>query len=111
MRRARAASTIHLELAARHVIPSRPMNRSMQHRQPPEWAPHDAVWLAWPSDAELWRDALPAARAAFVAFARAIADVAPDGHARGERLEVLVPDSENASPAAVKLSPSPTLPE
>lgn len=67
------------------------------HRQPAEWAPHDAVWLAWPSHADLWQEALPTARAAFVAFARAIADVGPDGRPRGERLDVLVPDAANES--------------
>jgi agmatine deiminase len=72
------------------------MNSSTpRYRQPAEWAPHDAVWLAWPSHANLWQDALPAAREAFVAFARGIADLDASGAARGEHLEVLVPDAAN----------------
>ena len=30
---------------------------------PAEWAPHRAMWLGFPSHAELWEDDLPAARA------------------------------------------------
>lgn len=61
--------------------------------QPAEWAEHRAVWLAWPSDVDLWAQALPDAQAAFTAMCRAIADPDPTtGAPRGERLEVLVPD-------------------
>jgi agmatine deiminase len=59
---------------------------------PAEWEPHDAVWLAWPSAADLWQENLPAAQAEFVAFCEAIADIDPvSGQARGEKLEILVP--------------------
>jgi agmatine deiminase len=50
------------------------------------------VWLAWPSDADLWGDALAPAQDEQEAFCRAIA---------GERLELLVPDD-----AAEKLARS-----
>jgi agmatine deiminase len=53
-------------------------------RQPAEWEPHAACWVAWPSAEDLWLENLAPARAAWVAMARAIAE--------GERLEVLVPD-------------------
>jgi agmatine deiminase len=74
-------------------------------RQPPEWAPHDACWVAWPSAAELWQNQLGPAQRAFVAMCTAIADVDPEaGTARGERLEVLVPDEARAREAGRALS-------
>jgi agmatine deiminase len=66
-------------------------------RQPAEWSPHDAVWLAWPSHEALWGAALPEVRRSFTAFARA---VARDG---GERLEVLCPDDAQEDLARVAL--------
>src|SRR5207237_921184 len=68
--------------------------------QPAEWARHAACWLAWPSHEDLWLANLPAAREAFVALAEAIG--------KGERLDVLVPDSEQealASRALARVSP------
>ncbi len=81
------------------------MTRSTpRYRQPAEWAPHDSVWLAWPSHADLWQEALPDARAAFIALARGIADLDESGAARGEHLEVLVLDAENEALAAEALA-------
>ena len=40
---------------------------------PAEWAPHRAMWLGFPSHADLWEDDLPAAQAEVCALARALA--------------------------------------
>lgn len=81
--------------------------REAGFHQPAEWETHEAVWLAWPSHAELWQDALPEAQSEFVALCRAIADVDPTTHLpRGERLEILVRtevDRERASAALAGL--------
>src|SRR5579859_7539563 len=55
---------------------------------PAEWSPHACTWLAWPSDAGLWREHLEPARAA---FARLAAAIAADGS--GETVNILVPDA------------------
>ncbi|HEY3889287.1 MAG TPA: agmatine deiminase family protein, partial [Caulobacteraceae bacterium] len=40
---------------------------------PAEWSPHRAMWLGFPSHAELWEDNLVAAQAETAALARALA--------------------------------------
>jgi agmatine deiminase len=55
-------------------------------RQPAEWEPHAACWMAIPSDRTLWSDDLEPAQIEFFALARAIA--------QSERIEVLVPHAE-----------------
>jgi agmatine deiminase len=40
---------------------------------PAEWAPHRAMWLGFPSHADLWEDDLAAAQAEVAALARALA--------------------------------------
>ena len=61
---------------------------------PPEWAPHAAVWIGFPSHPELWADDLHPAREEVAAFARA---VHADG--RGERVLLVCADPEAAAEA------------
>ncbi len=62
---------------------------------PPEWAPHEAVWIGFPSDAELWEDALVPAQFEVVAFAKAI-------HADGAGEAVWLVVSDNAAAAKAR---------
>lgn len=65
----------------------------------PEWAPHEAVWIGFPSDPELWLGDLKAAEREVTAFAAAV-------HAggKGEKV-VLVAAHDGAADAARKLAP------
>ncbi|MFD1950193.1 agmatine deiminase family protein [Sphingomonas arantia] len=64
------------------------------HRQPAEWAPHDSVWIGFPSHADLWLDDLAPAQDEVVAFAQAV-------HAagRGERVVLVAADDAAADTA------------
>lgn len=69
----------------------------------PEWAPHEAVWIGFPSDAELWLDDLDSAQAEVAAFAAAV-------HAGGAGEEVrLVAADEAAAAQARTLAPFATV--
>jgi agmatine deiminase len=66
---------------------------------PAEWAPHEAVWIGFPSDPELWLADLKEAEREVAAFAEAV-------HAggKGERV-ILVAAHEDAANAARELAP------
>ena len=65
----------------------------------PEWAPHEAVWIGFPSDPELWLGDLKPAEREVAAFAKAI-------HAGGKGEKVrLVAAHEGAAESARELAP------
>jgi len=65
----------------------------------PEWAPHQAVWIGFPSDPELWLADLRPAEREVAAFAEAV-------HAGGKGEKVwLVAAHEGAAQSAKKLAP------
>ncbi len=66
----------------------------MPPRQPPEWAPHDGVWIGFPSHAALWEDDLAPAQVAVAAFARAV-----DAEGAGERVMLVAADEAAAARA------------
>jgi agmatine deiminase len=69
-----------------------------RYRQPAEWAPHEALWIGFPSHPDLWEDDLDAARDEVVEFARAV-------HAGGAGEQViLVAADEDSADVARKLA-------
>ena len=69
----------------------------------PEWAPHEAVWIGFPSDPDLWLADLKPAEAEVAAFAAAI-----HAGARGEEVR-LVAAHDDAAAAARRLAPFATV--
>jgi agmatine deiminase len=62
---------------------------------PAEWQPHQATWMAWPCDDDLWFGQLVVVRQEFAALMTAIA--------RHERLELLLRDAEAEQSARAEL--------
>jgi agmatine deiminase len=67
----------------------------MKARQPAEWAPHEFVWIGFPSHEDLWVEDLEPGRAEVVAFAQAV-------HAGGAGEEVRLVAADPASVARAK---------
>ena len=73
--------------------------RAMTTPPLPEWAPHAAVWIGFPSAADLWKSDLAPAQAEVAAFAQAV-------HADGKGEAVwLVAADETAAAEARRLAP------
>jgi agmatine deiminase len=70
------------------------MNSQTSLSQQPEWAPHEAVWIGFPSDAELWEDDLEPAQAEVAAFARAV-----HAEGAGEAVRLVAHDEPAAADA------------
>jgi agmatine deiminase len=69
---------------------------------PAEWAPHTAVWTAWPHDPEQWIEGLAAPQRALMDMVAAIVDLDGDTP-RGERVELLVRDAADEAAARALL--------
>lgn len=65
---------------------------------PAEWAPHRAMWLGFPSHADLWEGDLPIAQAEVAALARAL------GGPGGERVRLLTGSPEGEAAAREMLA-------
>jgi agmatine deiminase len=76
------------------------MESPMTLRQPPEWAPHERVWIGFPSNAAEWPAGLDAPRAEIAAFANAV-------HAggKGERTILVAGDAASAEAARALAAP------
>lgn len=72
---------------------------------PAEWAPHSAVWTAWPHDPEQWLEGLAAPQRALMDMVAAIVDL-DHGLPRGERVELLVRDASDEAAARALLGPA-----
>ncbi|MCD2316510.1 agmatine deiminase family protein [Sphingomonas sp. IC-11] len=71
----------------------------MSRAPKPEWAPHTAVWIGFPSHPDLWLEDLEQARSEVVAFAAAV-------HAEGKGEQVLlVAADEEAAAEARRMAP------
>ena len=65
---------------------------------PAEWSPHRAMWVGWPSHAELWEENLEPAQAEVEALVRALAGPG------GEQVRLMVGDEEALEEARARFA-------
>ncbi len=70
-------------------------SKTMTLRMPAEWAPHESVWIGFPSSADAWGEPLHRAQQQIAEFANAV-----HASGRGERVHVIAGSSEAAIIAA-----------
>ncbi|GAB4241253.1 MAG: agmatine deiminase family protein [Candidatus Methylacidiphilales bacterium] len=58
------------------------------YRMPAEWEPHEATWLAWPSNAETWPETLPEVQTVWIQMAEHLS--------RGEHVHFLANNPRDA---------------
>lgn len=66
----------------------------MTFRMPAEWAPHERVWIGFPSFAEYWEEPLAAAQRQIAAFANAVHD-----GGKGEMVHLIAGNADAAKVA------------
>lgn len=66
----------------------------MTFRMPAEWAPHERVWIGFPSSAEYWGEPLAMAQRQIAAFANAVHD-----SGNGETVHLIVGNTDAAKAA------------
>jgi agmatine deiminase len=76
----------------------------MSARQPAEWAPHEWVWIGFPSHPDLWEDDLDPARAEVIAFAEAVR-----AGGAGEEVRLVAADPASVKQAQVRAGPGITV--
>ena len=67
----------------------------MAFRMPAEWAPHESVWIGFPSSVKAWGESLHRAQRQIAAFANAV-----HASGRGERVHLIAGSAEAATIAA-----------
>jgi agmatine deiminase len=88
LRKRNAGKQIERRLPIHRLVIEGRMSRASLH-PPAEWAPHAAIWTAWPADADLWMDNLAPAQAEVAAMVRALSQDGPNGR-KGDSVRLLV---------------------
>ncbi len=70
---------------------------------PAEWAPQSAMWVGWPSHAELWQDDLEEAQDEVEALVRALAGPG------GVKVKLMTGNAEAVEPARARFSDAPNV--